>query len=525
MKIKDITIPEKSQARISISKILDAEQDVLQLQASSLENYPEIVGVAGPDDKIIGTVEREMLLFLKEQCSGWVMGQILDRFHEGVVAVDNTGRIFYVNDMYSKILGVSKHVVLGKHLQKIEPGATMLEVLQTRKPILGKAVQIKSVNHHVVVNIYPILRQNELVAVVSIFRDVTETKQLSQALGRVQGLAEYFRQQLTEQEELKKSQIVGKHPAFLRSISQAITVAKTDAPVLLTGENGSGKEVLAKLIHQKSQRCAKPLITVNCAAIPESLLESELFGYAEGSFTGAKRGGKPGKFELADGGTIFLDEIGDMPLVMQAKILRVLQEKEIEKIGRSDNLPVNVRVIAATNRQLEDMVQKGAFRRDLYYRLNVVAIRAPSLRDRGEDIGLFAYHFLTAFNKKYDKSLSYTPEVFHFFSQHDWPGNVRELQNCIEYAVIMCPGPEIGLEHLPPSLHCTDDAPQNETLPVSAQTHTSLRESVRANERELIAKTLEACGHNKTKTMRILGISRRSFYQKLKQYDLEMFKK
>lgn len=520
MKVSDIIIPAKANEAFRVSTSLNKDQDILQLESEDLKSYPPLIGVSGPDGTIVGAVERDTLMLLQQNCNGWVMGQILDRFHEGVVAVDSAGRIFYVNDMYSKILGVAKHHVLGKHLQKIEPGATMLEVLATHRPVLGKAVQIKSVNHYVVVNIYPLMHKNELAAVVSIFRDVTETKQLSLALDRVQGLAEYFRQQLTEQEELKNNQIIGKHPAFMKVISQAVTVAKTDAPVLLTGENGSGKEVLAKLIHQKSTRSQKPLITVNCAAIPESLLESELFGYAEGSFTGAKRGGKPGKFELADGGTIFLDEIGDMPLGMQSKILRVLQEKEIEKIGRNQNLPVNVRIIAATNRTLEDMVQQGTFRRDLYYRLNVVAIRAPALRERGEDIGLLAYHFLLAFNKKYEKVLAYSPEVFHFFSQHDWPGNVRELQNCIEYAVIMCPGPEICLEHLPAHLHTTEGYRQRTAPPVPADEVIPLRAYIQARERELIEHALSVCGHNKSQAMRLLKISRRAFYQKLKQYAL-----
>ena len=520
LKISDITIPAKSQESLSVQNVLNSNQDVLQLDYSIVNAYPPLVGVMSPDGEIMGHVERDTLLFLKKNCDGWILDQILDRFHEGVVAVDNTGRIFYVNDTYSKILGVPKHNVLGKHLQKIEPGATILEVLKTCEPVLGKAVQIKSVNRHVVVNIFPIKQESRLVAIVSIFRDVTETKQLSQALDRVQGLADYLRQQLTEQDDLTKNQIIGKHPSFIKTISQAITVAKTDAPVLLGGENGSGKEVLAKLIHQKSERSKKPLITVNCAAIPENLLESELFGYAEGSFTGAKRGGKPGKFELAEGGTIFLDEIGDMPLVMQSKLLRVLQEKEIEKIGRTQNIPIDVRVIAATNRPLEEMIQQGKFRRDLYYRLNVVAIKAPSLRERGEDVGLLAHHFLMHCNVKYKKEAICSPEVFRFFSQYDWPGNVRELQNCIEYAVIMCPGQVIFLEHLPAQMSefAGSFAPPK---PLGQQTDiVSLRDGLQATEKDLMKNALEACGNNKTKTMKLLGISRRTFYQKLKQHRL-----
>lgn len=517
MKICEIMTPVKKGAEFRAPAYLGGEQDILGL--ADVAALPPVVGVKDGDGNIVGSVERDALLYFCQSCDRWVFSQIADKFHEGMVAVDAAGRIFYVNDAYSKILGVAKHHVLGKQLQKIEPGATVLEVLESSEPVVEKAVQIKSVNRHVIVNIHPLKRDGRLVAVVSIFRDVTETKKLSQALDRAHGLAEYFRQQLTEQDELEKNRIIGKHPAFLKSVSQAMIVAKTDAPVLLGGENGAGKEVLAKLIHQKSNRGHKPLITVNCAAIPESLLESELFGYEEGSFTGARRGGKLGKFELAEGGTIFLDEIGDMAPMMQSKLLRVLQEKEIEKIGRSQNVPVDVRVIAATNRSLEDMVRSGTFRSDLYYRLNVVAIRIPSLSERGEDVGLLAHFFLTQYNAKYGKSLVFSPGVTRFLYRHSWPGNVRELQNCIEYAVIMCPEEEIGPEHLPAHLGAAEGGAP-EARPVRPADVATLRAGVHDAEKELIERALAACGNNKSRAMAALGISRRAFYRKLKQYNL-----
>lgn len=517
MKIADIMSPIKNNEKIPITINMDLDQDILILP--DMSGFPQTIGVEDREGKIVGTVEQKVLLFLKQNCNSWIFGQITDRFHEGVIAVDASGRIFYVNDAYSKILGVAKHNVLGKNLQKIEPGATVLEVIKSGKPVLGKAVQIKSVNRHVVVNIHPIKIEERLVAVVSIFRDVTETKQLSQALDKAHELAEYFRQQLSEQDDFGKNQIIGKHPVFLKAVSQAIIVAKTDAPVLLGGENGVGKEVVAKLIHQKSGRSKKPLITVNCAAIPENLLESELFGYEEGSFTGAKRGGKLGKFELADGGTIFLDEIGDMSPVMQSKLLRVLQEKEVEKIGRSQNVPVDVRIIAATNRPLETMVQQGAFRSDLYYRLNVVTITIPSLKDRGEDIGLLAHYFLMQQNAKYGKNLALSAEVLRFFFHYQWPGNVRELQNCLEYAVIMSPGEEIFLEHLPAHM---GQAIQNSVYAkaIRPQDIAPLKEGIHSTEKAMIEQALIACENNKSKAMKLLGISRRAFYKKMKLYDL-----
>ena len=469
-------------------------------------------------------MEGDRLLLLPEAYDSWVLGQIVDKFHEGVIAVEATGRIFFVNEAYTRILGVAKHNVLGKQLQKVEPGATLLEVLQTGQPVLEKSVHIKTLNRHVKVNIHPIRRDGQLIAAVSIFRDVTETRQLSQALDRAQELADYFRQQLEAQEELARRSIIGRHPSFLKAWSQAMIVAKTDASVLLAGENGVGKEVFARAIHLNSSRAGKPLITVNCAAIPETLLESELFGYEEGSFTGAKRGGKLGKFELAEGGTIFLDEIGDISPVMQSKLLRVLQEKEIEKIGRSQNVPINVRVLAATNRPLEQMVKQGTFRSDLYFRLNVVAIRIPPLRERGEDIGLLAYHFLQHYNNKYHKNLTLAPEVVRFFTQYDWPGNVRELQNCLEYAVIMSSGPKIVLDDLPTHMN-EAKAAAAAARPLEPAAIGTLREAVRRAEKEAIAKALATCGDNKSEAMKMLGISRRAFYCKLKEYGLYSDKK
>jgi PAS domain S-box len=517
VKVFDIMTPAKNNANISTLAWLDSGQDVLSL--ADISGLPPVIGVRNKQGQAIGSVDRDNLLFLRKTCDSWVLGQIADRYHEGIVAVDATGRIFYVNDAYTQILGVTKHNVIGKQLQEIEPGATVLTVLQDGEPVLEKAVQIKSVNRHVVVNIYPLKRDGKLAAVVSIFRDVTETKRLNLALDRAHGLAEYFRQQLTEQDELEKNRIVGKHPLFLKTVAQALTVAKTDAPVLLGGENGAGKDVLAKLIHQNSVRSQKPLITVNCAAIPETLLESELFGYEDGSFTGARRGGKLGKFELADGGTLFLDEIGDMPLIMQSKILRVLQEKEIEKIGRSQTVPVDVRILAATNRRLEEMVAAGTFRRDLYYRLNVVGVMIPPLRERGEDIGLLAYYFLTQCNAKYKKRLVFSPEVVRVFKDHDWPGNVRELQNCVEHAVIMCPEGEIGLSHLPAHVHagiCDGGTAE----PVTPSELIPLKEGLQAAEKALIERALAACGNNRSQAMKLLHISRRAFYRKLNQYKL-----
>lgn len=507
--MKHITTDEKG---LALSPNIAENQNIHDLSLDDIYALPEVVPVINQMGQQVGTVARELLLFLSQACNTEFFAQVMNKFEDGVVAIDGSGRIFYVNDAYTKILGVSKLNVLGKQIQTIEPGATILQVLQGGKPILGKVVEIKSLKHYVTVNIFPLYARMNFV--VSIFRDVTETKQLNQALGRAEGLAEYFRSELEAHKFLVDGSIVGNHPSFLNIMAQSMTVSKTDASVLLFGENGVGKEVVAKAIHLNSNRSNKPLISVNCAAIPEYLLESELFGYEEGSFTGAKRGGKLGKFELADGGTLFLDEVGDMSMSMQSKLLRVLQEKEIEKIGRTRNVPVDVRIVAATNRHLEEMVKQGTFRIDLYYRLNVVALRIPSLRERGEDIALLAHHFLQTYNAKYSKSLILSPETIRCLNNYAWPGNVRELQNCLEYAVIMCSGKEIRLEHLPAQLNLDIATLSHQNSGAKAD----FQESVDLTEKELIRKALDASGNNKTKAIEMLGISRRTFYRKLKKF-------
>jgi len=299
--------------------------------------------------------------------------------------------------------------------------------------------------------------------------------------------------------------------------------------VLILGEHGVGKEVLARAVYAASPRSGKAFIPVNCAAIPDALLESELFGYEEGAFTGAKRGGAVGKFELADGGVLFLDEIGDMPLSMQAKLLRALQEKEVEKLGRNKNVPVDVRVITATNRDLKTMVREGLFRADLYYRLNMVTITIPPLRERPDDIGLLAADILAKCCRKYGKTPAISPQLYAILHSHSWPGNVRELANILEYAVIMCPGSLILPEHLPAQFLETDgqgnghgagqSSANAPAAPASALEGT-WKDVIGRTERDLLRHALETCNGNKSEAIRKLGISRKAFYDKLRLHSL-----
>ena len=307
------------------------------------------------------------------------------------------------------------------------------------------------------------------------------------------------------------SSIIGRSRPMRELFETLALVAPSDATVLITGESGTGKELVANAIHQNSPRRDKPFVKVNCAALHENLLESELFGHERGAFTGATAQRK-GRFELAHGGTLFLDEIGDMSPATQAKVLRVLQEGEFERLGGSRTLKVDVRVIAATHRDLEAMVAEGAFRQDLYYRLSVVPVHLPPLRDRPEDIPLLAEHFLRIYAEKNRKAVAgFTPEAMDLLVRHPWPGNVRELQNAVERAVILCLGERVTPRELPPALQGAAAAAPQAPIPAGPRT-------LKDAERELILRTLEQTGGNRTRAAQILGISRQTLINKLKEY-------
>lgn len=303
---------------------------------------------------------------------------------------------------------------------------------------------------------------------------------------------------------------------WLKAISAK--AAKGSSTVLIQGESGTGKEVFAQAIHSAGSRCHGPFIKINCAALPENLLESELFGYDDGAFSGARKGGKPGKFELASGGTIFLDEIGDMSLSMQAKLLRVLQEKEIDRIGGTKTVKVDVRVIVATNRDLEDMVEKGVFRKDLYYRINIVTLLIPPLRERKEDILLLSKALLDKINSRVQHSVQgIMPDALKLLVEYDWPGNVRELENVLERAVnLLDDEVHIMPEHLPPAFKKMRLFKEKEPLDNARQ----LAGIVAETEKQAIYRALETAGGNRSKAAQILGIQRSAFYQKLQKHGI-----
>ena len=330
----------------------------------------------------------------------------------------------------------------------------------------------------------------------------------------------YYQQELTRTRDYQYTfdNLIGRGERIKWLKREAQVAARTNSTILISGESGTGKELLAHAIHCASPRSNAPFIKVNCAAVPEHLLESELFGYEEGSFTGAKKGGKLGKFELADGGTIFLDEIGDMPLAMQAKLLRVLQEREVEKIGRTDVVRVDVRVIAATNKDLEQMVKEKEFREDLYYRLNVIDLHLPALRDRREDIPLLIEHFLKTLGTELGRKIKgITPQAENLLVQYDWPGNIRELRNSLERAIALSLNDVLDVEDFKGL--SGDDVPVKPTVPVMPVG--TLAEAVEKAERETIKNALSYTNYNKVATARVLGVHRSLLYRKLKQLGLD----
>ena len=312
----------------------------------------------------------------------------------------------------------------------------------------------------------------------------------------------------------EKISIVAKSPEICRLLSVLGNIAPLDSTVLLYGESGSGKEVFANYIHEQSSRADKQLVTVNCAAFPENLIEAELFGYEKGSFTGASREGKIGLVEAADGGTLFLDEINSLPLSVQGKVLRMIEEKSILRVGSVRPKKVDFRLIAATNRDLREMVRQGSFREDLYYRLQVVPVTIPPVRDRREDIVPLCLHFLSYFCKKYDLKKSFSDRVLEEVQRYDWPGNVREIRNFVERMVVMTPPGTIEIENIPSGMLLSDtraagqeaaSAPPADTSPLS---------------RETILAALAACGNHRGKTAEYLGISRRYLQYKIREYHI-----
>ena len=388
----------------------------------------------------------------------YIFNETLRMSNDGFIVVDTEGVVIDISECYSDYLGRPRSWIVGRDIRETIPNTKMLEVVKygyEDELALHKYVPgyTRDADDDFVLVSRACVRDERGVIIAGIAQVHFRQQMVESAkrMLREYNAMEFYRQEYesSDRKNYTFQNIVGSSERFQRKIKEGIKAAKTNFPVVLTGETGTGKEVFARAIHNTSSRAKMPMVCINCAAIPAELLESELFGYEEGAFTGARKGGRKGKFQLADGGTIFLDEIGDMPLPMQAKLLRVLQEREIDPVGGREAVPVDVRIISATRKDLVAMLARGEFREDLYYRLNVINIEMLPLRHRKEDIAEQAVYFLTRLNSEYQQSVAFSKEVLESFQQYEWPGNIRELDNVIKGAYATCDGVTIDLADLP----------------------------------------------------------------------------
>ncbi|NPV89392.1 MAG: sigma 54-interacting transcriptional regulator [Firmicutes bacterium] len=446
---------------------------------------------------------------------------IIESSYDGFFIVDEKGACLRINTAYTRITGLEPSQVVGQPMEDLVRQGHFsrcipMNMLEKKKPV-SIISRIKN-GKKVLITGNPVFDQSDnLLWVVCNVRDLTELNWLKEELEHSQELTRRYSLEL---EQLRRNiqginDVVVRSPAMQQVVELGLRVAQVDSTVLILGESGVGKEVIAKLIHSQSSRQDGPFIQVNCAAIPESLLESELFGYERGSFTGARQEGKPGMFELAQKGTIFLDEIGELPLNLQAKLLKVLQDKEVMRIGGSRQIKLDIRIICATNKNLGEMAKKGQFREDVYYRLNVFPIQIPPLRARKEDIGLLVYHFQERFNQKYGLNKRFSTEVIDLFCQYDWPGNIRELENVVERLMILVAESVIIPNHLPANMRSY--LPGDSHVAVSQIM--PLRNAVEEVEKQLLLRAIRNYRTTR-KIAEVLGLSQPSVVRKLNKYRI-----
>ena len=460
---------------------------------------------------------------------------ILDTLDSGVIVVNKKSKILYVNPTYSNILGLAREKVLGKYLKDIEPAARILKTLETEKHVLNRIFNISTLNIKVLANITPIRYNDKFVGAISVFSDITRVTNMMSRVEETNIINSLLAEEMAAKCDLPPSftQMVGKSIKFRKQLTLAVKTSAIDSPVLILGESGTGKELLAKAIHENSDRKDDPFVSINCAAIPDHLLESELFGYEAGAFTGAKKTGKIGKFEQANGGSLFLDEIGDMPLIMQTKLLRFLQDKELNRIGSTKATKLDVRIISATNKNLDEMVEQKTFRDDLLYRLNVFTLKLPPLRERKIDIWELLVYYRRYYENKYNKKVAIAPSCLKVLLNYNWPGNARELKNTVENLVVMA-DKVLTVNDLPDrikNLSSFDEqedikagqSPENFldiSIPQTKKENGTLIVQTRDAERRAIMAALAECKNNKSRAMKLLGISRRTFYKKLKDLNI-----
>ncbi len=441
---------------------------------------------------------------------------ILNYAHEGIVAVDANGSITFFNPVAGRILGLEKEQVIGQPAARVIKNTGFPRVLQSGEPWMEAFQEVN--NTTIIINRIPIFVNGKLEGAVATFQEVSQLQYLEQKA----------RKQLSTRGHFARysfSNVLGTSAAIQTCLVKAQKYAVVNSTILMTGETGTGKEIFAHAIHNASKRHDKPFVAVNCAALPETLLESELFGYEEGAFTGALKGGKQGLFEIAHQGTIFLDEIPEMTPRVQSELLRVLEQHEVTRIGGNSVIPVNVRVIAATNQKLRKLVEKGLFREDLFHRLNVLRLDIPSLRSRREDIPQLASSFLAEISRKHHGfSASFHPEAFKVLQEHNWSGNIRELKNAVERASVLHADRLITAEQMRQAMVEQSDSEIEEAGTKWAEDESRLKMNpvdAEKGERKTILYALEMNGGSKKKAAEALGISRTTLWRKLQQFNKE----
>ena len=442
-----------------------------------------------------------------------MLEEALGHAYEGILITDAEGLILKSNEAYARFLGLPLEDMIGRHVTEVVENTRMHIVAKTGVPEIAQLQKIRG--HEMICHRIPILERGKVVAVVGkvMFREVDDLFTMTTRFTAMKKELEFYKDELHRRGGAKHSfeRIIGTSASLERAKALARKVARADTTVLLKGESGTGKELFAHAIHRESPRALGPFVKVNCAAIPETLFESELFGYKAGAFTGAQRGGRKGKFALAEKGSILLDEVSELPLAMQVKLLRVLQEREIEPVGAVEAEPIDVRILAASNKDLEELVAQGAFRKDLYYRLNVLKLEIPALRDRPEDIPLLVDHLLRSLERETGIPVDgVSPEAERVMRAFPWPGNVRELRNVLEQALYVKAGRSIQLEDLPAALTGERDREEARTL----------KALLRRTEAEEIRRALQEARGDKRAAAALLGICKSSLYAKLEQYGI-----
>lgn len=515
---------EESFARLLKEELNSSEKEMLLTYKEQLYHVERITQNNNTLFKLRNTTDTQE----KKDKMYKMFSAAFEQSYDGVIITDEKGYVIYMNENYLNFLAFDKEKTLGKHVSEVLDGTRMHIVSQTGKAEVNIPWRYKG--QLIIVSRFPLFDGEKKLGTIGLilFRKSLELRELLSKIQSIQKKLEYYEDNINSQHQARYDfeDMITVSDNMRSIIEKARKIASTNSNIILSGESGTGKELMAHAVHNNSFRREGPFVKLNCSAIPKDLFESELFGYEDGAFTGAKKGGRIGKFEQAHNGTIFLDEIGEMPLNLQVKLLRVIQERELDKLGSSRPIYVDVRIIAATNQNLAQLVEKGEFRHDLYYRLNVYQIKLPPLRERKADIGLLSRHFIKSISKQMNlRKISVCKEAIQFLENYSWPGNIRELRNLIEMVIGIMDGTTITPEILPATLINETYNMDYYKAPIEEKEELTLnldyKKSISNLERQLILKALKKAGGQKKKAAEILGIARSLLYKKIKELEIQ----